>query len=103
MLYDGVSAMDPTNLLELITIELKLARALLELAAPDVRDPSDPEGTDRVIHHARTALEGARTFMPKANLSMTERTYLEGELSYLEAAFQGLPAGQEKASRKKRK
>lgn len=76
MFYDGVSAMDPAKLLELITIELKLARALLELAAPDGRDPSDPEGTDRVIHHARTALEGARTFIPRANLSITERIYL---------------------------
>jgi hypothetical protein len=33
MLYDGVFAMAPAKLLELITIELKLARALLELAA----------------------------------------------------------------------
>jgi len=95
--------MDTAKLLESITIELKLARTLLELAAPDMRDPTDPEGTARVIHHARTVLEAVRTFMPKADLSLAERAYIESELSYLESEFQARGAGEEKASRKKRK
>jgi hypothetical protein len=97
-------AMDAAKLLECITIELKLARTLLALADPDMGDPTDPEGAACVIDHARTALEAVRTFMPKANLSITERAYIESELSYLERKIQARrSSGEEKASRKKRK
>ena len=67
--------MDAAKLLECITIELKLARTLLE---------------------------AVRTFMPKANLSTTERAYIESELSYLEGQVQARRSGEEKARRKKR-
>ena len=68
--------MDAAKLLEVITIELKLARTLLE---------------------------AVRTFMPKANLSTTENACIESEFSYLEGQVQARRSGEEKARRKKRK
>jgi hypothetical protein len=84
----GAYPMNAAKLLEAITLELKLARTLLELADPDLGDPTDAEGAARVIQHGRTALEAARTFMPSAKLAATELAYLESELTYLEEAFE---------------
>ena len=80
--------MDAAKLLELITLELRLAHMLLELAEADTGDPTDPEGAARIIQYGRSALEAVRTFLPAARLSVTELVYIESELSYLEAKFE---------------
>lgn len=95
--------MDTAKLLEFITIEMQLARRLLELADWGRGDAADPEAAARAIEHAGRALEAARAFMPKADLSTAERAYIESELGYLEGQVQGSRGGKEKANRKKRK
>jgi hypothetical protein len=95
--------MDAAKLLELMTIELKLARALLTLADSDAAESTDPEGAIRVLDLAGTALETVRTFMSEANLPAAERAYIESELTSLEKEVQTRHCGQETARRKKRK
>jgi len=93
--------MGAAKLLELITIELKLAHTLLELPDADQGDPTDPESAARVINHADAALEAVRSFMPKARLSATERAYIESELEYLAREVQAHRRG-ERVSKKRK-
>jgi|SRR5579862_8075369 len=80
--------MDPVKLREFITIELKLARTLLQLADPGMGDPADPDGEARVIEHAYDALEMVKKFIPKAGLPQGEREYYVEELTRLERELQ---------------
>lgn len=77
--------MDTQKLTEPIATGLKLARTLFQLADSDNEDQADPKSATDLIEHAYQLLEMARTLIPKADLSDTERAYYRYELSSLEA------------------
>ena len=79
-----VCSMDAEKLLEAISLQIKLARILLQIATPDTDDPSDVRVEARVVEHAGQALQLVRTLLRDAQVADGERAYIESELSQLE-------------------
>jgi len=91
-----VGSMDAEELVQAITLQIKLAGMLLQMATPDMDDPSDVGGEARVVEHAGHALELVRTLLPGAELADRERAYFESELSRLEKDFNAHPLAKRK-------
>ena len=70
--------------LDFIRITLQVAHTMPRLADTEASAPADPKGIALAINKARNALEMARRFLPRVNLSEMERASIRHELANLE-------------------
>jgi hypothetical protein len=80
--------MDAMKAFELVTMELALARKLLQAAENSAPDPQDTDSTVKALQEARRALDAARWFLAKARPAEPEPTPILNELLHLEADWQ---------------